>query len=148
MKYRWHLGDPSHPLACQCSLWVPPNGRGYLHISTEITNSTTQPLIKRSGHFTDWYKAQWFGSGQITVAKDRDESQIGTNIWCRFNYHFRIPGEILSEILVQTIFNCLVRFLGSLNNQKLFASKGPVRFVGRMNILWTALQWRFEIWYF
>jgi len=46
----------------------------------------------------------------------------------RFNYHFWIPGEILSEILVRTIFGCLVRFLGSLNNQKWFAPKFHSKF--------------------
>ena len=45
-----------------------------------------------------------------------------------FKCHFRIPGEILSEILVRTIFCYLVRFLGSLNNQKWFAPKFHSKF--------------------
>ena len=45
-----------------------------------------------------------------------------------FKYHFWIPGEILSEILVQTIFGCLVTPKTLLNTQKWFAPKFPSKF--------------------
>ena len=45
-----------------------------------------------------------------------------------FNYHFRIPGEILTEILVRTIFGCLVTPKTLLNTQKWFAPKFPSKF--------------------
>ena len=40
-----------------------------------------------------------------------------------FKLDFWIPGKILCEILVRTVFGCLVTPKTSLNNQKRFAPK-------------------------
>ena len=45
-----------------------------------------------------------------------------------FDYHFWIPGKILSEILVRTIFGYLVTLKTLLNTQKWFAPKFHSKF--------------------